>query len=159
MNADQTKTRQRRLVPRSASLEQWLEPYRQFTGKLWSSSDNVYCHALDDLKKLADISGRNILRQEPEALATEDPDRTGRRQNLTPILRAEVPTPDNDGRAAKHHVTGGCDHLSSQDIESTADGGVREVRGLSIEQLHLGQRIQVVGHDGDRPGLHRAKDV
>jgi len=62
LNADQTKTRQRRLVPRSASLEQWLEPYRQFTGKLWSSSDNVYCHALDDLKKLAGISGRNILR-------------------------------------------------------------------------------------------------
>ena len=81
LNADQTKTAQRRLVPRFDALEAWLSPYSRHSGSVWVHTINSLNHILKPLRKSVGISGiHNALRhsycsyklaltQRPEELA------------------------------------------------------------------------------------------
>ena len=63
LNADQTKTAQRRLVPRFDALEAWLSPYSRHSGPVWVHTINSLNHVLKGLRKLVVISGiHNALR-------------------------------------------------------------------------------------------------
>jgi integrase len=65
--AEKAKTKKRRLIPRFAALEAWLDPYRNMDGRLWKQSNNVFGHAQNDLYKQVGVSGDNVLR---DAFAT-----------------------------------------------------------------------------------------
>jgi len=65
--AEKAKTKTRRLIPRFAALEAWLDPYRNMDGMLWKLTNNVFGHAQNDLYKQVGVSGDNVLR---DAFAT-----------------------------------------------------------------------------------------
>ena len=65
--AEKAKTKERRLIPRFAALEAWLNPYRNMVGRLWKRSNNVFGHAQNSLYKQIGVSGDNVLR---DAFAT-----------------------------------------------------------------------------------------
>ena len=56
--APHPKTRRRRVVPICASLAQWLEPYRQHEGPLWSKSADTDETAFTDLRESLGIPSR-----------------------------------------------------------------------------------------------------
>jgi integrase len=62
LEADRTKTGQRRLVPIQRNLEAWLTPWRTSTGPIWPGSDSQFHHTLEVLMKSANLKGRNLLR-------------------------------------------------------------------------------------------------
>lgn len=65
--SEKAKTKTRRLIPRFAALETWLDSYRNMNGRLWKLSNNVFGHAQNDLYKQVGVSGDNVLR---DAFAT-----------------------------------------------------------------------------------------
>ena len=65
--AEKAKTKERRLIPRFAALEAWLNPYRNMVGRVWKRSNNVFGHAQNSLYKQIGVSGDNVLR---DAFAT-----------------------------------------------------------------------------------------
>jgi integrase len=81
LNANQTKTAQRRLVDRCPTLEAWMEPYKRHTGAVWVHARHVLTQRLKPLRKAAGLTGvHNALRhsycsyklaltQKPEELA------------------------------------------------------------------------------------------
>jgi integrase len=63
LNASQTKTSKRRLVERGPALEEWLKPYRRFTGPIWARSEDAFSHIMKGLRKQVRISHiKNPLR-------------------------------------------------------------------------------------------------
>ena len=44
------------------AAQAWLEPYRQFSGPIWSYTSSSYNRVLADVKKLVGVKGKNILR-------------------------------------------------------------------------------------------------
>ena len=57
------KKRARRLIPIQPALAEWLAPYRQSTGPVWSGSENQFHHAFDKLMTVTNnLSGQNLLR-------------------------------------------------------------------------------------------------
>jgi integrase len=58
ISATKSKTRRRRVVPICASLAQWLEPYRQHEGPLWSKSADTDETAFTDLRESLGIPSR-----------------------------------------------------------------------------------------------------
>ena len=62
LEADKTKTRQRRLVPIGAALEKWLLPYRDCTGLVWKGGEGYFHSQIQKLMRDCGVSGQNILR-------------------------------------------------------------------------------------------------
>ncbi len=55
--------RDRRLVPIQPALAEWLTPYRQATGTVWSGTENQFHHAFEKLMTVTNsLSGQNLLR-------------------------------------------------------------------------------------------------
>jgi integrase len=62
LEAHLTKTRRRRLVPRSLALEDWLKNYRNATGPVWPHTVKAFEARYYRLREKVGIRGNNLLR-------------------------------------------------------------------------------------------------